>query len=376
MRLGISATCLLPGRDGKIKIDGIGTYTANLIKAFEDNHINLTPCYFANLQQHYFARKHLNTAITLQWPNYFSLFLPRSLALHSSLENKLDVFHCTDYRIPRFKKVPVIATLHDAIMFKHPEWANQKLRTIKNYLLKKTARWANHIIAVSHAMMEDLVNYWGVKEEQISVVYPGVSSDWFEPVTKELLDAVLNKYQLPANFLLTVGTLQPRKNIQRIIAAYELLPAELQQQHQLVIIGKEGWESADTVAKINQLQQRKLATWLQYVPYQDLKVLYRAAKILLFPSLSEGFGLPILEGFAAEVPVLTSNITSMPEVAGDGACLVNPYEIDSIFEGMMSLLTNQSMVEQLVAKASDRVKEFSWDRCAKETMALYQALTK
>jgi glycosyltransferase involved in cell wall biosynthesis len=351
-------------------IDGIGVYTQNLLKNFQAEHYDVQTIAYQSLSNLPYSRKE---------------FLPHPLALASSLtplgswynrniEKRINLFHCTDYLIPRFKKIPVVATLHDAIMLKHPEWSKTRFSMLKNHLKKRSTRWADHYIAVSQAMVDDLVKYWQVDEKDISVVHSGVADHWFEKISDEVKNAVLRKYKLQKNFVLSVGTLQPRKNVSRLIDAYLQLPRELQQHHPLVIVGKNGWQTQDLIKKIRRLEVSHTIHWLQYVDFEDLRALYQCAKIFAFPSLTEGFGLPILEAFASNTPVITSNISSMPEIAGNAASLVDPYNTEQITDSLFNLLTNTTYREHLIQSGNERVIKFTWKNCAERTFQIYQQL--
>jgi glycosyltransferase involved in cell wall biosynthesis len=269
----------------------------------------------------------------------------------------------------------VIATLHDAIMLKHPEWCNPRLRSIKNFLIKQSLQWVNHVIAISKAMVPDLVELWGVSEKKITVVHQGISHDWLEKISLEKIKYLLEKLNIKQNFLLSVGTLQPRKNFIRVIQAYELLPHEIQKEFKLVLVGKDGWQSTEIRNEIIRMTAENKMVWLQYVSPEELRALYQSAQLLLFPSLSEGFGLPILEAFASNLPVITSNTTSLPEIAGDAAYFVDPCNIEEIKQSIVTLLTNTSLCTTLIKRGEERVKQFTLKKCAEETFKVYQTIS-
>ena len=376
MRIGISTTTIEPSLSFG-KIDGIGVYTKNLLQYYNTTQNPVIRVAYPPL------RKILQISALSSQVN---LFLPYSISsachftslgcyLNKNIENKIDLFHATDYRIPQFKNIPVIATLHDAIMFKHPEWCNPRFRTFKNKLLKHSIKHADHVIAISKAMVSDLIEYWGIDENKISVVYNGITDWWFNTVSAQEKNAILAKFNLKEKkFLLSVGTLQPRKNFMRIIQAYQALPRDIQNEYKLVLIGKNGWQTEELVREINQLAKNNSVLWLQYIADEELRALYQSAKLFLFPSLSEGFGFPILEAFASKTPVLTSNLTSLPEVAGNAAYLVDPYSINEISQGMATLLTNDTLCDELIKRGEARATQFSWTTCAEETLQVYKKM--
>lgn len=351
-------------------IDGVGVYTANLLKYLAD-----LPCDITTLHYPAFGKPPYSRKTFLPLPlAMLSSFTPLGPWFNSKIEQSIDLFHCTDYRIPRFKKIPVVATLHDAIMLKHPEWDNSTWLSLKNFLKKSSARWADHYITVSHAMISDLVNYWHIDEKKISAVHSGIDDIWFEKISAEKKAAVLQKYNLPQQFILSVGMLQPRKNFARLIQAYQRLPLELQKEYKLMIVGKNGWQTQDLLKTIRHLEEKKVLHWQSSVPLEDLRALYQSATLFAFPSLSEGFGFPVLEAFASGTPVLTSNTSSLPEIAGKAAYFIDPYHLDDISHGLLELLSNRTLREQLIQLGHKRVQQFSWQHCAQQTYKIYQSL--
>lgn len=376
MKIGIGTTSIEPGICHG-KIDGMGVYTNNLIQYFHKNHYSVVRVAYTPLKKIFY--KNLCSPEVNLFPPYIiamaSQFVQLGSYLNRKIENKIDIFHSPDYCIPQFKKIPVVATLHDAIMFKHPEWCNQRLRTLKNFILKKSIKHADHFIAISNIMVADLIEYWGIEESKISVVHNGITHEWFKQLQNSEKEPVLNKFNLKEKkFLLSVGTLQPRKNIVRLLKAYEALPKDIKDEYPLILIGKNGWQTEEIIQEINRLRKESAIQWLQYIDDKDLKVLYQSAKLFLFPSLSEGFGAPILEAFASKTPVLTSNVTSLPEVAGEAAYYVDPYSIESITQGLSTLLTSDSLCNELVDRGEKRVTEFSWEKCSEKTLAIYKKL--
>jgi alpha-1,3-rhamnosyl/mannosyltransferase len=183
---------------------------------------------------------------------------------------------------------------------------------------------------------------------------------------------VLTQYQLSPGFFLFIGTLQPRKNIDTILNAHASLPRSFQKRHPLVIVGRYGWGAEHLIPRIRQLEQEGTARWLDYVPKADVMALFQSACALTFVSLYEGFGLPLLEAFAANCPVIASNTTSIPEVAGDAAKLVNPLDEAELCSAMMQLVEDDALSATLKEKVKARAAMYTWNACAKATLIEYQ----
>jgi alpha-1,3-rhamnosyl/mannosyltransferase len=292
----------------------------------------------------------------------------------SALKGRVDVFHATDVKIPRLKDVPVVATLHDAIPLANPEWASQRLRTAKNYLIRAAAQWADAVITDSMAMVPQIAEHFQIPPERITAIHPGVDEQWFARIDADVCAGVLARHSLAPGFFLTVCTLQPRKNLARVLAAYRALPARVRAERPLVVVGRIGWNSEAIVADLRAAAAQSEVHWLGYVAENDLRALYQSAGGFIFPSLCEGFGFPLLEAFASGAPAVTSNISALPEVAGDAALLVDPYQIDAIRDAMLQLAESEALRSRLATAGLLRAKQFSWDACAKQMVDVYRAV--
>ncbi len=376
MRIGLGCTMIEP-IVSKGQIDGVGFYTKHLLHELNHAQQTVLPFSFPPMKK---CRAQSGIAhgqmLTLPYMAHtaISLATPRAFPCYSHLEKQIDIFHATDHLVPKLKKTPVIATLHDGLILTHPQWYASRFRHLKNSIRVKSLRWADHVITISQSMLKETVEFWGIKEEKISVVHNGITDWWFESVPDVQQKSVITKLGIPENFLLVVGTLQPKKNIPNIVQAYLKLPADIKQQYPLVIVGKAGWNTEESLAAIHTLLEQKAGYWLHYLPDEDVRGLFQATRLYLHPSLHEGFGLTILQAFASRVPVITSNITAMPEVAADAACLVDPYSCDEMTTAMQTLLTDETLCREYVQKGYERAKQFSWKKCADETVKIYQKI--
>ncbi|MDA8561851.1 glycosyltransferase family 4 protein [Gammaproteobacteria bacterium] len=374
MRIGLTCTTIEPSITNG-HIDGIGTYTKNLYDAFNTKKEQVFPYSFANQKGLKSSFSNGNFfPFSYSFSTVSSFLTPAKFNLNGRFKNKIDLLHVTDHMLPKISDVPIIATICDGLMFNNNNWHWNKIKlaNIKKWLRKKTIHWADHFITISNAMVPELVNYIGIKEENISVVHLGIQKDWFIKKSEENKNLVLKKFNLPNNFLLFTGTLQQKKNLPRIINAYLELPTDIQDNYPLVIVGRNGWGSEESLASIKKLTDRKKGVWLKYINIEELKVLFQCASLYVHPSLHEGFGLTLLEAFASETPTLTSNVTALPEVANGAAYLVDPYSVDAIKNGIQNILTSTNLQKDLVQKGIIRAQEFSWKKCAEETLKIYK----
>lgn len=372
MRVAIGASVLVRGRKAE-GIDGIGRYTDCLMRALQaDPACEMLPYVFerpgtAAAEPGYFPGGNFQSQAlpALLWGRPF----PAMQALHGQVE----LVHATDHLVPRMRGLPVVATVMDAIPLAHPEWVSYRFRRIKNALWRRSIQWADHVITISEHARRDVVRWFGVPAERVSVIPLGVERGWFEPPAAAEIERVRRKFALPERYFLFVGTIQPRKNLERLIAAHRSLPDRLRRAAPLLVAGRYGWGSERLLAELKSPADDTLR-WLCYVPENDLAVLLKCAHALTLPSLHEGFGLPVFEALAAGVPVLTSSTTALPEVAGDAALLVDPEDIGAIGEGMRMLVNDDRGVAELRIKGPRRAAEFTWERVAEETRAVYRRL--
>ncbi len=382
MRLGLGCTALARGRLSG-HVDGIGVYTSELLK-YVNSSAGLTNADHGVNNQvlcTVFGKKYgaaLPTACTL--PMVYSAAAATSAAIGlpflgaASLERQIDLFHATDHYIPKLRNTPVVATIMDVIGIRHPEWVNPSLRSFKNALFRKTVGWADQIITISNYSAADIADWLGAQAPKITAIPLGVSEDYFKPIAQEDKNSVLNQYQLRPGYFISVGTLQPRKNVERIIQAHALLPSSVRTEHPLVVVGQNGWRTDDLIQSLSQLEQDGYGRWLKYVPRKDIFALLQSAHALVFPSLYEGFGLPVLEGFASGIPVITSNTSSLPEVAGEAASLVNPNSVEEIAHAMLQLVEQADLRNTLIQKGLLQVNKFSWAETARLTSDVYREM--
>lgn len=355
----------------KNHVDGIGVYSQQLYKALSSQNIELLPYVYGQYDLTDFPKSYTLHPSFLRHVLAYELFHQK---IECQLNFKPQLIHAPDHLIPRVKNTPVVATVMDLIPFIHPEWTRGRMRTLKNYLFKKTILSADHIITISEYSKKDLMAYFDIPEEKISVTYLGVNASFFERISEEEKQQVLKKLNLNDQFFLFVGTLQARKNIEIALDAHALLSFEERKTHPFVIVGNAGWANISLLEKIQRGEEQGVVRWLKYLPDYEVKCLLQSALALVYVSLYEGFGLPIVEAFASECPVLTSKVTSIPEVAGDAAILVNPCDVQEITVAMQKLIYSWDLKQDLKKKGLERANNLTWENCAKLTSDVYKTM--
>lgn len=260
-----------------------------------------------------------------------------------------------------------VVTVHDLGYIYYPQAHRALDRLYLDFSTRFNASVASQIIADSEATKKDLVREYRVAEERISVVYPGCN---LEPVIGETGRArVRERYHLPDRYILHLGTLHPRKNILRLLEAFQSLARDFPDLH-LVLAGKRGWLYAEILYRAEGLGGR--VHFPGYIAPEDLPLLLRGARLFILPSLYEGFGFPILEAMAAGTPVVCSNASALPEVAGDAALLFDPHDVEAMRETIRRVLEDEALGAELVERGLERAKVFSWERCAGEILRVLE----
>lgn len=259
-------------------------------------------------------------------------------------------------------KTKVILTVHDLSPLVLPQMYNWKSRAWHSFInIKKLVKRADALIAVSEHTKIALQEVLKVPEQKITVAPLGVEQEFFNPsLDVDQLRQVRNIYGLPGDFILFLGTIEPRKNLETLIDAFERVNSPVN----LVIAGKLGWKYKAITQRIEKSKKRRQIKLLGYIPEADKPYIMKLAKTFVWPSLYEGFGLPVLEAMAVGTPALTSQLTSLPEVAGSTALLVNPYNPQDIASGLEDLLTNEQLRQRFTVQGIERAKNFTWDKTA------------
>lgn len=287
----------------------------------------------------------------------------------------LTLYHATDFVLPPVRRhTTTIVQVHDLSFLRVPEAAPPALIAWLERMVPASVRRADHVLAVSHATRQDLIDLFGVvPHSKVSVLHSGVDSR-FRPMSAVDQQAVRRKYGLGDwPFILSVGTMQPRKNFGRIVTSLARLRENGHDLH-LVIAGGQGWLSDPFHEQLRDSGIGDFVHLVGYVADEDLPALYSAARVFAFPSLYEGFGFPVLEAMACGVPVVTSNLSSLPEVAGDAALLIDPYDSAALADALERLVVDNELRRQLVLAGHAQAGRFTWARTARELLQVYQSL--
>ncbi len=290
--------------------------------------------------------------------------------------HKPDLFFApTSYIIPSLapKSLKVIITVHDLVAFLFPASHNAKAVLIERLTLRRAIKKAARIFVVSENTQKDLLKRFKYPHSHIHLV-PCAPSDFFrEPVKPEEIAKFKAKYKLPEQFILAVGTLEPRKNFGTLIKSFVLIKAKLPHS-KLVIVGKKGWKYSHIEDKLKEFKLENEVIFPGYLDGEDLKKMYAAATVFVFPSLYEGFGIPPLEAMACGCPVVSSNVASLPEVVGDAGILIEPKNARKIADSVISLIENDQIRNMLIERGLRRAEKFSWQKSAEAALAVFEKM--
>ena len=286
-----------------------------------------------------------------------------------------DLFHAPHYVLPAAIHCNSVVTIHDCIHLMFPQYLPNRMA----YAYARAQMWtAAHrsdcILTVSDASKRDILHLFNIPPEKIVVVYNAIDAHFSVTPHPDAVARVRERYQLDHRFLLYVGNIKPHKNLVRLIEAFSELRTGDLEDLKLLIIGDEISKLPALRHAVHRHKLHKHVRFLGYVPDDQLAVLYRLAAVFVFPSLYEGFGLPPLEAMASGTPVVVSNVSSLPEVVGDAAVLVDPHDIDSIVDGLRCVLTNPARADDMRRKGLERSREFSWERSVARTLEVYKRI--
>lgn len=377
MRIGIDCRTILNPASGERA--GVGHYTYHLVKALlaadQRNHYTL---FFDFRMAHEGLQEFIQPNVKIKFFPFSSYgkFLPfaysHMLVSAYLLRERLDIFHAPANVIPLSYPKRAVVTIHDLAIFQHPEWFPTQIVSTR-LLVPQTLRRAKHVIAVSDATKRDLIDLFNLPDQKVSVIPEAVDVNLLPLQDAE--DNIREMYQLPDRYVLFVGTIEPRKNLRVLFEAWQQLQLHAASQMvdvELVLAGGLGHRGRDIVKLFETMHLNEHASYLGYVTHNHKIKLMQEASALVFPTLYEGFGLPVLEAMTLGTPVITTNTSSIPEVTGKAAVLVEPTDVAGLTDALLKVLTKQEFAAELAAQGKRQAAKFSWERAALETLAVYR----
>lgn len=370
MRIGIDYT------SASIQRAGIGRFTRELVRALlQIDHENSYTLVEGRGEDAIFDSANVSVR-SLPFSERTATILWQRLGVPLPLDfftGAFDVFHGTDFVLPPLRRCTTLLTVHDLTFLTHPECAYPGLAKYLSQKVPQSVKKATMIHANSQNTKKDLVERLGVAPERIEVVYEGVTPGFARVSDPATLQRVREKYQIEGPFMLSAGTIEPRKNYGTLIRALKLLK-ERGLPHRLLIAGGRGWLCEDILGLPGKLGLTDSVRFLGYVGDEDLPALMSLADVFAFPSLYEGFGLPPLEAIACGTPVVASNTSSLPEVVGDAGILIDPQDIEGLADGLNQALSDEVLRKRIVEFGLRQAGKFTWGTAAEKTLELYRRL--
>lgn len=349
---------------------GIGNYGCNIInnlgrygKKYDISVLAQKNLYFDSVNK-----------IEREYNSTYKRILAEQFFLYNDFR-KHDLIHFIDYSSPLIKiNKPFIVTIHDLSYYKYPQTFTYGSRKIKELIAPFSIRRASKIIVDSENTKKDVLAMFKVAESKMKIIYPG-RPDYKRVEDIHQIENTKRKYSISGEYILYLGTLEPRKNILRLIDAYSSLVREGIQE-KLVIAGKKGWLYQDIFKKVEQLGLQKKIIFTDFVVEEDKQALYSGAKVFVYPSLYEGFGLPPLEAMTCGTPVVVANASSLPEVVGASGLYVNPKDVHSIAQGIYDIIVKDELREKFKRSGLLRSKYFDWGKATKQVLETYDEILR
>lgn len=362
MRIAINTRFLLSS-----KMEGFGWFTYEVVNRIVQQHPEHEFIFFFDraFDQKFIFGKNVKGIVLnppARHPILFKIWFNYSVK-KALKKHKIDLFFSPDGYLSLKTSIKQIAVIHDLNFEHHPEdIPKAPLKYLKKYF-PLFARKANHILTVSQYSKDDICKTYSINEEKVTVSYNG-ASELFKPIEDGTQKLIRKKYTNDSPYFVFVGALHARKNVVRLFQAYETFKNKTGSGTKLVIVGEKLWSSVDLEASFNDLTFQDDVIFTGHLPIEQLTQIVGAARALVFPSYFEGFGIPLVEAMRADCPVISGNLTSLPEIAGNAALLVDPYSVQSIAEGLIELEGNETLRKELIKKGRIRAKDFSWDNTA------------
>jgi glycosyltransferase involved in cell wall biosynthesis len=359
----------------KDKLEGIGLFTYESLKRITQAHPDIDFYFLFDRDYHpsFIFGSNVTPVVLfpqarhpLLWYWWFEVSVARWLNKH-----KPDLFLSTDGYACLNTPTPQVVVIHDLAFEHFKDHIYYTARRYYEYFTPRFARKANRIATVSEFSKQDIVKQYGIAPGKIDVVYNG-SKEVYQPVDDATRKQVQTEYAGGNEYFIYVGSIHPRKNIKNLLLAFDEFKKQTGSKHQLLLVGRKAWDFEDVDQTWNKMQHKNEVRFLGHVPADKLGHIVASAFAMVYVSLFEGFGIPIVEAMSCNVPVITSNITSMPEAGGDAALLVNPYQVTEISQAMQQLATDTNLRNSLIEKGHEQIKKFSWNLTAAKLWACCQ----
>jgi glycosyltransferase involved in cell wall biosynthesis len=373
MRIGIDATALPP------QPVGAGNYIIQLIRALASLNVNDEFVIFAHQKGH--ALINLPEKDSFEWIIFEDrnpgsrLIWEQTLFPQLVKKSGVNLLHSLHYTRPMKLPCASVVTFHDMTFFLYPELHTRAKRLFFPLAIRASARRADALIAVSESTRQDVIRVLGISPEKILTTQSGV-----DPVFRPINDTVAKgkiaeKYDLPERFILYVGLIEPRKNLPMLISAFKRL-IDSGEDYKLVLVGRYGWMYEELLKQINNLDLEGMIHFTGYVSQEDLPLVYNLSSLFVYPTIYEGFGLPVLEAMACGVPVITTDVSSLPEIVGEAGMLVPVNDVKALYGAMIEVLRDEDLRRKMINKGIQRAAKFTWEQTAKLTFQVYQQVMR
>ncbi len=360
---------------------GMGTYIFNLLKEMaqldqaHDFVVFKKPSVFTDLEK--------SQRFNIQFRNLLKGLARRVVWEYTTLpkllqKEQVDIFWGPSNFLPLRKACKYVVTIHDLSSFTYAHTYPYLRRKYYQYIIKQAVKRADLIITDSEFSRQDIINTFSVLPEMVKKIYCGIDDIFRRIESLDAIAQVKSKYKLPDDFILTLGVIEPKKNTERLIRAYAQLRDKYNNVPKLVIGGskKYGWNNRRIFELVETLVLKDAVNFTDFIEQKDLPVVYSAAKLFILPSLFEGFGLPVIEAMACGTPVITSKTSSLPEITGDAAVLINPYDTEEIGQAIIKVISDQQLQTEMRVKGFENVKRFSWQESAHELLCMFEQVGK
>lgn len=377
MRIGIDCRTILNPDKGEAA--GVGHYTYQLVRHLSEHAPKDAEFVFffdekvADAKLEKFKKEGIEAKFFpfIQYKTFLPLAYSHFLVTAFLRRENLDLLHSPIPHLPLSYNNPAVVTVHDLAIYKYPKLFPSGQQVSTKVVVPRTLKKAKKIVAVSQATKNDIIELFDIPEDKIEVIYNGLDKRFFERASEKEIEEIKARYNIKKRYILFIGTLEPRKNIERLVEAFNRVRAK-KTDWQLVVAGREGWSAEKIYEKAMSSPYRKDIIFTGYIAADDVNPLLSGAEIFVSPSIYEGFGMPVTEALAQGLPVITSKYGSLPEVAGKAAILIDPYEVTDIAGAINLLIEDKKFRDEIREIGFKQAQKYSWEKCARDTLKVYQ----